>query len=215
MQALGAEVVLHGANFDEAREHCEELARREGYRYVHSGNEPLLIAGVATYTLEALETEPGLEVIIVPVGGGSGAAGACLVAGAVNPDIRVIGVQSAQAQAAFQSWRSERLIDAENRTMAEGLATGTAFQLPQEILRRRLEDFVLVDDDELRAAVALMIEGTRTLVEAAGAAPLAAALKLKERLAGKRVALVCSGTNITPEQLLEALSGSQAASRPA
>src|SRR5437016_6105135 len=85
MQELGAEVVLHGADFDEAREHCEELARREGYRYIHSGNEPLLIAGVATYTLEALETQPALDVIIVPIGGGSGAAGACLVARAVNP----------------------------------------------------------------------------------------------------------------------------------
>src|SRR4030088_152682 len=121
MQELGAEVVLQGANFDEAREHCEELARSEGYRYIHSGNEPLLIAGVATYTLEALETQPALDVIIVPIGGGSGAAGACLVARAVNPDLKVIGVQSAKAPAAFLSWRRQRLVGAENRTAAEGL----------------------------------------------------------------------------------------------
>ena len=131
MQELGAEVVLHGADFDEAREHCEALARREGYRYIHSGNEPLLIAGVATYTLEALETQPALDVIIVPIGGGSGAAGACLVARAINPDIKVIGVQSAQAPAAFLSWRQETLVAADNRTRAEGLATATAFELPQ------------------------------------------------------------------------------------
>ena len=211
MQELGAEVVLHGADFDEAREHCEELARREGYRYIHSGNEPLLIAGVATYTLEALETLPALDVIIVPIGGGSGAAGACLVARAVNPDLKVIGVQSAEAPAAFLSWRQETLVAADNRTRAEGLATATAFELPQLILRRHLDDFLLVSDDEIRGAVALMIESTRTLVEAAGAAPLAAALKLRERLAGKRVALVCSGANITPEQLSEVLPGSPAA----
>ena len=211
MQELGAEVVLHGADFDEAREHCEELARREGYRYIHSGNEPLLIAGVATYTLEALEAQPALDVIIVPIGGGSGAAGACLVARAVNPDLKVIGVQSAEAPAAFLSWRQETLVAADNRTRAEGLATATAFELPQLILRRHLDDFLLVSDDEIRGAVALMIESTRTLVEAAGAAPLAAALKLRERLAGKRVALVCSGANITPEQLSEVLPGSPAA----
>ncbi len=211
MQELGAEVVLRGANFDEAREHCEDLARREGYRYIHSGNEPLLIAGVATYTLEALETQPALDVIIVPIGGGSGAAGACLVARAVNPDLKVIGVQSAQAPAAFLSWRQQRLVGAENRTAAEGLATATAFELPQQIIRRHLDDFLLVDDGEIRTAVALMVEGTRTLVEAAGAASLAAALKLRERLAGKRLALVCSGANITPEQLSAALPGSPAA----
>jgi threonine dehydratase len=207
MQDLGAEVILHGANYDEAREHCEELARREGYRYVHSGDEPLLIAGVATSTLEALEIQPALDVLIVPIGGGSGAAGACLVASAVNPDIEVIGVQSTAAPAAYRSWREGRLVDdAENRTAVEGLATATAFELPQQMIRRHLNDFLLVSDDEIHVAVGLMVERTRTLVEPAGAAPLAAALRLKERLAGRRVALVCSGANITPEQLAAALS---------
>jgi threonine dehydratase len=97
-------------------------------------------------------------------------------------------------------------VEAENRTMVEGLATATAFELPQLILRRRLQDFVLVTDEQVRPAIASMIENTRTLVEAAGAAPLAAALQLRDRLRGKRVALVCSGANITPEQLREALT---------
>ena len=79
MRALGAEVVFHGRDFDEAREHCEKLAAEHGYRYIHSGNEPSLIAGVATCTLEILEAQPDTEVIVVPVGGGSGAAGACVV----------------------------------------------------------------------------------------------------------------------------------------
>lgn len=134
MRGMGSEVIFHGARFDEARVHCEELARRHGYRYIHSGDEPLLIAGVATEALEMLEDEPRLEVIVVPVGGGSGAAGVCIAANAINPNIRIIGVQSEAAPAAFESWRQKRLVEAPNRTVAEGLATGTAFALPQAIL---------------------------------------------------------------------------------
>ena len=92
MEEMGAEVICLGADFDEARLHCEHLAQQEGYRYVHSANEPDLIAGVATHTLETLEARPDLDVIIVPVGGGSGAAGACIVADAIDPSIEVIGV---------------------------------------------------------------------------------------------------------------------------
>ena len=206
MQELGAEVVLHGADYDEAREHCEELAQRRSCRYVHSGNEALLIAGVATHTLEALEARPDLDVVIVPVGGGSGAAGACIAARAVNSAVEVIGVQSEQAPAAYLSWREGRLTTAANTTIAEGLATRTAFDLPQRIMRELLTDFVLVSDDEIRGAVRHMIDHTRTLVEPAGAAPLAAAIKLRARLEGRRVALVCSGGNITPEQLQAVLS---------
>src|SRR5437868_1271621 len=100
MQGMGAEVIFHGAIYDEAKLYCESLAQEHGYRYIHSGDEPLLIAGVATGTLEMLEDEPAIEVIIVPIGGGSGAAGACIVAHTVNPTIRVIGVQSETAPAA-------------------------------------------------------------------------------------------------------------------
>ena len=206
MRELGAEVILHGTDFDEAREQCEQLASQHGYRYVHSGNEPLLIAGVGTHTVETFESQPDLEVLIVPIGGGSGAAGACIAAHAIDHAVEVIGVQSEQAPAAYRSWQQRRLTTADNTTMAEGLATRTAFDLPQRILRELLADFVLVSDDEIRAAVRLMIERTRTLVEPAGAAPLAAAIKLRDRLQGRRLALVCSGANITPEQLQAVLS---------
>ena len=206
MQGLGAEVVFHGRDYDEAREHCERLATQHGYRYVHSGNEPLLIAGVATETLETLEEQPGLEAIIVPIGGGSGAAGACIVAKAVGRAVRVIGVQSEAAPAAYRSWRERRLVEGRMETYAEGLATRTAFELPQKILWELLDDFVVVSDDEIRAAQALMIEATRNLVEAAGAAPLAAALRLRQQLSGKRVALILSGGNASPEQVLDVLS---------
>ena len=201
MQDLGAEVVLAGERYDDARANAEKLAREHGYRYIHSGDEPFLIAGVGTHTLEVLQEQPHVDTVIVPIGGGSGAAGACIAAKAVNPDIQVIGVQSDQAQAAYLSWKSGELQESPNRTRAEGLSTATPFELPQRIMRRLLDDFVLVSDDEIDAATALMIEKTRTLVEAAGAAALAAALKLGGRMRGRTIALICSGGNISPAQL--------------
>ena len=213
MRALGAEIVEHGRDFDDAREHCEALAAEHGYRYVHSGNEPLLIAGVGTHTLEILEEQPGVDVIIVPVGGGSGAAGACVVAKALQPGCEVIGVQAEAAPAAFHSWRTRSVREDRMGTAAEGLATRVGFELPQRILWEHLDDFVLVGEDEIREATRLMIEHTRNLVEAAGAAPLAAALRLRERLSGKRVVLVCSGGNVTIAQLRELFGPMPAASR--
>lgn len=206
MQGMGAEVIFHGERFDEARLHCEALAREHGYRYVHSGDEPLLIAGVATEALEMLEDEPDLEAIIVPIGGGSGAAGVCIAANAIAPGLRVIGVQSEASPAAYESWRQKRLVEAPNRTIAEGLATGSAFELPQAILRERLKEFILVSDDEIMRAMVWMIERAHTLAETAGAAPLAAAYRMRDELAGKKIGLVCSGGNASLDQLKEALS---------
>jgi threonine dehydratase len=144
-------------------------------------------------------------VILVPIGGGSGAAGACLVAQAIDHTVRVIGVQSEATPAAFRSWKEGRPVEDRMDTFAEGLGTRTPFELPH-ILGESLDDFVIVSDDEIRAAQALMIEITRNLIEAAGAAPLAAALRLREMLAGRRVALIASGGNVTREQLLEVLA---------
>src|SRR5215471_21843907 len=201
MRALGAELDFHGRDFDEAREYCEMQATGHGYRYVHSGNEPALIAGVATCTLEILEARPDTEVIVVPVGGGSGAAGACVVAKAVRPSILVIGVQSEAAPAGYRSWQAGTLVEDTTTTFAEGLATRTAFELPQQILRELLDDFVLVSEDALKAATRLMIEKTRNLVEPAGAAALAAVLAVPQRFVGRKVAIICSGGNISPAQL--------------
>jgi len=201
MQDMGAEVILQGERYDDSRRHAERLAREHGYRYVHSGDEPLLIAGVGTHTLEVFQEQSRVDTVIVPIGGGSGAAGACISAKALNPEVHVIGVQSEQAQAAYLSWKGGKLQESPNRTRAEGLATAAPFELPQRILRRLLDDFVLVSDDEIDAATVAMIEKTRTLVEGAGAAALAAAVKLRERLKDRRVALICSGGNISPAQL--------------
>jgi threonine dehydratase len=201
MRALGADIVFHGRDFDDAREHCERQAAEHGYRYVHSGDEPDLIAGVGTYALEILESQPDTEVIVVPVGGGSGAAGASIVAKAVRPSIEVIGVQSQAAPAAYKSWQARALVADATSTFAEGLATRTAFELPQRILWELLDDFVLVTEDALAEATRTMISKTRNLVEPAGAAALAAVQADPVRFAGRKVAIVCSGGNISPAQL--------------
>ncbi len=206
MQGMGAEVIFHGSIYDEAQLHCEALAQEHGYRYIHSGNEPLLIAGVATETLEMLQDEPDLQVLIVPIGGGSGAAGASIVARAINPAIRVIGVQAAASPAAYESWRQGHLIEAPNRTLAEGLATGHAFELPQTILRQMLDDFFLVSEEEILQAVVWLIERAHTLAEGAGAASLAGAYKMRRELKDKKVGIVCSGGNVSLEQLKRALA---------
>jgi threonine dehydratase len=210
MEGMGAEVIAFGARYDEARVHCEELARAQGSRYVHSGNEPLLIAGVATCALEMLEEQPELDVIIVPVGGGSGAAGVVIVTHAVNRRVRVIAVQSEEAPAAYESWRQRKLVEMPNHTFAEGLATATAFELPQRILNQLLSEFVLVRDAEIRGAMVSMIEHAHTLAEAAGAAPLALARRLRAELRGMKVGLVCSGGNTSLEHLVEALRQTRA-----
>jgi threonine dehydratase len=206
MRSMSAEVILHGKDFDEAREHCERLAREHGYRYIHSGNEPMLVAGVGTAYLEIMEDLPEADVIIVPVGGGSGASAACITAKAIRPGIEIIGVQSERAPAAFRSWEAHALLEDRCETFAEGLATRTAFEMPQQILWSLLDRFILVSDDEIRVAMRTMIEKTRNLIEGAGAAPLAAASRLASELQGKRVVIVCSGGNASPAQLREILS---------
>jgi len=208
LQGVVDEIVVYDTGSTDATVQIAEaagLAREHGYRYIHSGNEPDLIAGVGTHTLEVLEEQPDIDVVIVPIGGGSGAAGACIAAKAINPRIQVVGVQSAQAPAAHDAWQQKRLVERENTTIAEGLATRTTFELPQQILWELLDDFLVVEDEQLKAATRLMIEATRTLVEAAGASPLAAARdpRLQARLKGRKVALICSGGNISPTQLGE------------
>ena len=207
MRNLGAEVIHYGAYFDESRGYIERLSREEGYRYIHAVNEPRLIAGVATYSLEILEDLPDVDVIIVPVGGGSGASGACIVAKSVNPDIEVIGVQGSQAPAVYLSWERGEVVEAPMASVAEGLATGSGYELTLGILKKHLDDFVLVSDDEMNAAIVAHLEQTHNLAEHAGAASLAGAVKIRERLAGKKVVLVMSGGNLSVEHLRAALAG--------
>ena len=206
MRNLGADVLFHGANFDQAREYSERLAKEEGYRYVHAANEPLLVAGVATYALEVLEEFPEVEYIIAPLGGGSGAAGCSIVAKAVKPSVKVVAVQSMQAPAGYLSWKNREVSHAPMNTRAEGLATESGYQVPQEILWDLLDDFLLVSDDEIGHAIGVLLDKAHTLAEDAGAAALAGALKIKDELQGRKVAVIVSGANITLERLKDVLS---------
>lgn len=206
MRSYGADVVFHGADFEACKRHCLTLQQDAGLYYINSGDEPLLIAGVGTHTLEILEAQPDIEVIIVPLGGGSGAAGACIAAKAINPQIRVIAVQASGAPAGYLTWQARARQTAAIHTFAGGLATGEPFMLPQRILWDLLDDFILVDDDEMRVAVRHFLEKAKTLAEPAGAAPLAAALKLRDEVAEKKVALILSGGNISPAELSQCLA---------
>ena len=197
MRALGAEVVEFGRDFDQARERVEELQRANGLRYVHSANEPLLIAGVATYGLEIFEEMPDADVVLVPIGGGSGACGCALTRSWLGCKAEVIGVQAAGADAFTRSWRSgTRVTGDQAATFAEGMATRVTFDLTFDILRRELNDIVTLSEEELADGVRLALDATHHLAEGAGAAALAAAVKLRDRLRGKRVVCVMSGGNI-------------------
>lgn len=206
MRANGATIVEHGNDYDDARVECERRAAASGTRYVHSGNEPYLIAGVATAALEVLLERPDVDVLIVPVGGGSGASGAALVAKTLRPEMTVIGVQAEGAAAAYNAWRERAPRSTERAaTFAEGLATRTSFDLPQRMLAALLDDFVLVSDDELYSAMRLLLIEGHIVAEGAGAAPIAAARRLAERLSGKRVVCWVSGGNATEDSLRRAL----------
>lgn len=202
---LGADVVLHGSTFDDARARAGELAERTGARLVGAANEPVLVAGVATATLELLQQAPDLDVLVVPVGGGSGAAAACLVAAAIAPDLEVVAVQASASPAAHDSWRAGELLTAGNTTRAEGLAVGCGFGLTQRVLRERLADFLLVSDDAIAVAQRAYLVAARTVAEGAGAASLAAVLSHPDRFAGRRVGVVCSGGNASEAELRRAL----------
>ena len=207
MRALGAEVVEFGRDFDEARERVEVIQRTGSLRYVHSANEPLLLAGVGTYALEIFEELPDADVILVPIGGGSGACGCSIVRTGIGSRARVIGVQAARADAFARSWRGGTRVDGRSAdTFAEGLATRVTFDLTFELLRRELDDIVTLTEEELADGVRLALRATHNLAEGAGAASIAAALKLRDRLAGQTVVCVMSGGNIDQAKLKHILA---------
>jgi threonine dehydratase len=201
IRSLGPEIIFHGRIFEQSKDYADALAAERGARFIHPANEPYLIAGVASYAAEILEDCPELDMIIVPVGGGSGAAGCCLAKAELKPAVQVIGVQAEKAPAAYLSWKAKSIVTDKMETAAEGLQTQMGYDLTQEILQKHLADFILVSEEEMSGAILTYLQLVRNISEEAGAAPLAAALKLKERLKGKTVALILSGSNISLERL--------------
>ncbi|HWG26409.1 threonine ammonia-lyase [Actinospica sp.] len=211
VRALGARLVLEGEVFDECCEIAERIAAETGAYFVNSGEESALIAGVATATVELLERAPDLDAIFVPVGSGTGVAGACIAAAELAPGCRVIGIQSAQAPSAYESWRTGTLVDRPNRTAIEGLSTGHSFALPQAVMRALLYDFLLLDDGEIRAAQRLLLSAAHTMAEGAGAAALAGLWARRAEYEGRRVGVICSGGNASEPELAAVLAIATAA----
>lgn len=202
MRAYGATVEEGGRDFDEARERCEARAAATGARYVHSANEPLLIAGVGTYALEIFESLKNIDVVLVPIGGGSGACGLITVRNGLGLNTKIIGVQAANADAVYRSWKGpERVVGASANTFAEGMATRVTFDLTFGILKEHLDDFMILTEEELAQGVRTALRTTHNLAEGAGAAALAAAVRMREPLKGRRVVAVMSGGNIDADRL--------------
>ena len=202
MRAYGANVEEVGRDFDVAREACEQRAASTGARYVHSANEPLLLAGVGTYALELFEDLPNVDVIFVPIGGGSGACGLITVRNALGSKARIIGVGAVNADAIYRSWKGpQRVVGEKADTFAEGIATRVTFDLTFGIYKQYLDDFILLTEDELAAGVRLALQTTHNLAEGAGSASLAAAHKMRDECAGLRVACIMSGGNIDQAKL--------------
>lgn len=202
MQAQGAELLEHGNDFDEALVLVEQLQHERGLYNLHPANEPLLVTGVGTYWLEVYQELPDLDIALVPIGGGSGACAAITVLKALRPEVRIIGVQAENAPAVYNSWKQGTICKTDTAdTFADGLATRVAFELPFDIMRQGLDDIILVSEEEMRQAIIRLLRTTHNLAEGAGAAPIAAAWKLRQTLKGQKVVMVLSGGNIDLDTL--------------
>jgi len=202
----GAELIEYGEDFEAAGRKVAELVEERGLYFVHPANEAGLINGVATEFLEILEAVPDLDIMIIPIGAGSEAAAAVTVFKQIRPDIGIIGVQAQASNAAYLSWKHKKIISAPNTTFAGGIATGTAYEVPFSLYKDALDDFVLLTEEELYQGIALAAHHTRNLTEGAGSACLRAALKIRNRLQGKRVAIQMSGGNASQIELKEAMA---------
>ena len=200
----GAELIEGGSTFEEASQTVDLLCKERSLYYAHPANEPLLINGVGTEFLEIVEELPDIDVMVVPIGAGSEAAAAITTLRSFRNDIEIIAVQAESSSAAYHSWLGKEICHAPNTTFAGGFATGTAYEVPFEIYKAGLDDFVLLTEDELYDAIGLAFFYTHNIAEGAGAAPIMAAYKLKEKLTGKTVVLQMSGCNASPDEIIEA-----------
>ncbi|MCZ6872224.1 MAG: threonine dehydratase [bacterium] len=206
MRAQGAELIEHGNDFDESLVLVEQLQHERGLYNLHPANEPLLVTGVGTYWLEVYQELPDLDVAFVPIGGGSGACAAITVLKALRPEVRIIGVQAENAPAVYESWKQGTICKTDTAdTFADGLATRVAFELPFSILQRGLDDIILVSEEEMCQAIMQLLRTTHNLAEGAGAAPVAAAWKLRQTLKGQKIVMVLSGGNIDLDTLRRVL----------
>lgn len=196
-RSFGAEVVLHGDTLEEASAHASSLAQEQRLVFVHPYDDEAVIAGQGTIGLEMLEAVPGLDTLVVAVGGGGLISGVAIAAKALKPGIEVIGVQTLRFPSMYNAVKHQHLPQGVS-TIAEGIAVGTPGRITQALVEKYVDDLVLADEGDIEQALVMLLEIEKTLVEGAGAAPLAAMLKDPARWRGRQVGLVLGGGNIDP-----------------
>jgi len=207
IRALGAELLEIGASYDQTILGCARVREERGLTLVHSTNHAHVIAGAGTMTLELLEQDPALDAVVIALGGGSQAVGAITVARELKPSLGVYAVGAASASAQFESWqRGERLSGLPVATFAEGIATGSAYEMTFDALKEGLAGFVTVSEEAMYQAVRELINLTHNVPEGAGAAGFAGLKALAPQLAGKRVAIIMCGGNLAERDLKKALA---------
>ena len=197
----GAELIEAGKTFEESSETVKNILAERDLYYAHPANEPALINGVGTEFLEIVEKLPDMDALFVPIGAGSEAAAAVTVLKSLNPTLDIYGVQAECSPAAYLSWKSGVIESAANTTLADGFATGIGYEIPFEIYKDNLKDFVLLTENEICQVIAMAGYYTQNLVEGAGASTLSAAIKLKDELRGKNVVLQFSGCNASSQEI--------------
>lgn len=213
IRGMGAELIETGATYEETVVDCARIRAERGLTLLHSTNDPNVIAGAGTMTLEILEQQPELDALVIALGGGSQAVGALTVAKVLKPSLRVYAAGAEGAPAQYESWtRGERLTGRPIKTFAEGIATGSAYELTFEALRAGLAGFVTVNDDEIYAAMRDLLTTTGNVAEGAGAAGLAGLRRLARELAGQRVGIVLCGGNASAASLRRAFASSASVS---
>jgi threonine dehydratase len=196
-RAFGAQVILHGTSYDDAAEHATALCQRDGSVYVHPFDDPLVIAGQGTIGLELLEQNPFLEAVVVPVGGGGLIGGVACALKETNPRILVYGVEAQEFPGMARALEAGAPVAvAAGKTIADGIAVRRVGEQALELVKRYVDGLVTVDEEEIAAAILLLLEREKTVAEGAGAVGLAALLHERLDLRGKRIAIVLSGGNI-------------------
>ena len=196
-RGFGATVVLHGESFDEARAEAVHRAQAQGLSFIHAFDDPLIIAGQGTVGLEMLRQQPELDALVIAVGGGGLIAGIATAAKALQPQLQVVGVQTRPFPAVYNAMKGTHH-PIGSSSLAEGIAVGSPGQLTQALIRRHVDDMLLVEEADIEQAIVMLLDIEKTLVEGAGAAGLAALMENRERFAGQRVGLVLCGGNIDP-----------------
>jgi threonine dehydratase len=201
-RGFGAEIILTGDTFDDARQEASLLASRRGLTMVHPYDDADVIAGQGTVALEMLAQQPALDCLCVAIGGGGLISGIATGARAVKPGIQIIGVQTDQFPSMYAAFKGVEMPTA-NATLAEGIAVKRPGELTWPIVKRLVDDVVLVAEGDIEQAIVMLLEIEKTVVEGAGAAGLAAMLRHRERFLGRKVGLILCGGNIDPMVLAD------------